>query len=81
MRNSQFLSDHPISFTHEPKIVNIFLLANFWASLIWDIPYSRYYKTPLYFFLRLFGTSSIQEGLIFRYKNFGYKLELELQSI
>ena len=30
------------------------------------LPYSRYYKTPLYLFLRLFGASSIQEGLIFK---------------
>ena len=32
------------------------------------LPYSRYYKTPLYLFLRLFGASSIQEGLIFNLK-------------
>ena len=30
------------------------------------VPYSRYYKTLLYLFLRLFGASSIQEGLIFK---------------
>ena len=30
------------------------------------VPYSRDYKTPLYLFLRLFGASSIQEGLIFK---------------
>ena len=28
--------------------------------------YSHYNKTPLYLFLRLFGASSIQEGLIFK---------------
>ena len=29
------------------------------------LPYSRYYKPPLYLFLRLFGASSIQEFVHF----------------
>ena len=29
------------------------------------IPYSRYYKPPLYLFLRLFGAASIQEFVYF----------------
>ena len=29
------------------------------------IPYSRYYKPPLYLFLRLFGAASIQEFVHF----------------
>ena len=31
------------------------------------IPYFRYYKTVLYLFLRLFGASSIQMGLVFEW--------------
>ena len=30
-----------------------------------DLPYSRYYKPPLYLFLRLFGAASIQEFVHF----------------
>ena len=30
-----------------------------------EIPYSRYYKPPLYLFLRLFGAASIQEFVHF----------------
>ena len=32
-----------------------------------QIRYSRDYKTPLYLFLRLFGASSIQVGLLFEW--------------
>ena len=54
-----------------PKLHCARKLTNPWNRCIWlglncYIPYFRYYKTPLYLFLRLFGASSIQEGLIFK---------------
>ena len=38
---------------------------NLTSKIIADRPYSRYYKPPLYLFLRLFGAASIQEFVHF----------------
>ena len=62
----------PIHSTEWEKFsICVLIFRNFVALLIWNdskyLPYFRYYKTVLYLFLRPFGASSIQMGLVFEW--------------